>query len=165
MSEESLYKYLRPVRLEDPTSKQYKHWKKTFENFLAKTNNTNDDDKLLLLINFVHPDIYDHVSDATTFAKAIEILDNLYIMPINVIFNRHVLKTSKQKDGENLEDFFQRLKTLSKDCEFRAVTAEQYQSEAIRDAFIAGLSSTEIRRRLLEETTLTLSQAFEKAHV
>ena len=162
MSEE-LFKYLRPARLEEPSSKQYKHWKKTFDNFLTKTKTTDDSDKLLLLTNFIHPDIYDHVSDAPTFAKAIEILDNLYIMPINVTFNRHVLRSSKQKDGESIEDFFQRLKTLSKDCEFTAVTAEQYQAESIRDAFIGGLSSSDIRQRLLEERTLTLAQAFEKA--
>ena len=163
MSEETIFKYLRPARLEETSTKQYKHWKKTLENFLQKTKTTDDNDKLLLITNFVSSDIYDHINDAPTFAKAIEILDSLYIMPINIIFNRHVLKTSKQNEGENLEEFFQRLKTLSKDCEFCAVTAELHQEEAIRDAFIAGLTSCDIRRRLLEERTLTLAQAFEKA--
>ena len=160
---QDIFKFLRPARLEEPTTKQYKHWKKTLHNFLTKTNTTDDNDKLLLLTNFVHSDIYDHISDVTTYAEALAILDTMYIMPINIVFNRHVLKSTKQKAGENLEDFLQRLKTLGKECEFKAVTAAEHQEEAIRDAFIAGLCSTDIQRRLLEENNMTLSQAFEKA--
>ena len=160
---EKLFKYLRPARLEEPTPKQYKHWKKTLQNFLEKTKTSEDNDKLLLLTNFVHSDIYDHISDAATYADAIKILDTMYIMPINVVFNRHILKSTKQKAGENLEDFLQRLKALGKDCEFKDVTAAQHQEEAVCDAFIAGLCSIDIQQRLLEENNLTLSQAFEKA--
>jgi len=56
--------------------------------------------------------------------------------------------------GESLEEFLQRLKTLNAECNFRAVTAAQNQEAAIRDAFIAGLSSGYIRQRLLENADL-----------
>ena len=68
-----------------------------------------------------------------------------------------------QNAGENLEDYLQRLKALAKDCEFKEVNAATHQDEAIRDALIAGLYSVDIRQRLLEESDLTLNQAFEKA--
>ncbi len=55
------------------------------------------------------------------------------------------------------------MKTLSKDCNFGNVTASQYCDEAVRDAFIAGLSSTSIRQRLLENKTLNLQAAFDQA--
>ena len=58
MSEEDkIFKYLRPARLEETSTKQYKHWKKTFENFLAKTKVDDDTDKLLLLTNYISSDI------------------------------------------------------------------------------------------------------------
>ena len=52
---------------------------------------------------------------------------------------------------------------MSIDCDFRAVTALIHKEEAIRDAFIGGLVSNEIRQRLLENNNLTLQAAFDKA--
>ncbi|GFW70197.1 hypothetical protein TNCV_5011371, partial [Trichonephila clavipes] len=41
--------------------------------------------------------------------------------------------------------------------------AEEYRKEYIRDAFIRGLKCPRIRLRLLENTSMTLDQAFEQA--
>ena len=78
-------------------------------------------------------------------------------------FARHRLNICQQKVGESLEAFLQRLKTLSADCNFRAVTAAQNQEAVIRDAVIAGLSSGYIRQRLLEDAALELQAVFDKA--
>uniref|UniRef100_A0A2C9LBJ4 CCHC-type domain-containing protein n=1 Tax=Biomphalaria glabrata TaxID=6526 RepID=A0A2C9LBJ4_BIOGL len=59
----------------------------------------------------------------------------------------------------------QKLRILSKDCNFKAVTAEQHREEAIRDTFINGLMSNSIRKRLLEKTVLSLKDAFEEARL
>ena len=64
--------------------------------------------------------------------------------------------------GESLQQFL--LKTLSKDCSFRAVTAEQYRWELVRDAFINGLASAAVRQRLLERDDLSLEAALEQAY-
>ena len=64
-----------------------------------------------------------------------------FLKPVNEVFARHRLNICQQKVGESLEEFLQRLKTLSAECNFRAVTTAQNQEAAIRDAFIAGLSS------------------------
>jgi len=62
-----------------------------------------------------------------------------------------------------LDEYLQALKTLSKDCNFRQVTAAEYRDEAIRDAFISVLVSSNIRQRLLENKTLDLQAAFDQA--
>ena len=49
------------------------------------------------------------------------------------------------------------------DCNYAAVSAVQNREAAIRDAFIAGLSSGYIRQRLLEENALELRTVFDKA--
>lgn len=47
--------------------------------------------------------------------------------------------------------------------QFRQVTASEYRDEAIRDAFISGLTFNNIRQRLLENKTLDLQTAFDQA--
>ena len=71
--------------------------------------------------------------------------------------------TRKQEPGENVDQFYQQLLHLSKDCQFKAVTADDHRNEYIRDSFISGLTSIHIRQRLLENNTLTLQEALQQA--
>ena len=64
---------------------------------------------------------------------------------------------------ESLGDFLQRLKILSDDCNFLDATASQCKESAVRDALIAGISSSYIRQRLLEDNVLQLNEVFDKA--
>ena len=120
-------------------------------------------DKRALLINFLSPTVYPYVEDHDTYDSALGALKAAYIKRENDIFARHILATRKQQNGENLEQFLQALKVLSKDCTFRTVSAEQYREELLRDAFINGLSSSTIRQRLLKKDDLTLQNVFEQA--
>ena len=82
----------------------------------------------------------------------------------NPIFARYELISCKQQSGESLDRYLRKLKQLSMDCDYQAVSAQLHKEEAIRDAFIGGIISNEIRQRLLEDSNLTLQVAFEKAH-
>ena len=73
------------------------------------------------------------------------------------------LATRRQQSGESLDEFLLELCRLSKDCNLKAVSVEQYKEELVRDSFINGLSSPLIRQRLLENKTLTLDQAYSQA--
>ena len=165
-------KYLRPDRFAtDPSgsdaAKQWQHWKCTFVNFLAElgedTQKT-DAKKLKLLINYVAPSVYEHIAECKSYSDAMDALQDLYIKPKNVVFARHVLASRRQNPGESLDKFLQALKLLAKDCEFKAVSADEYRDDYIRDAFINGLISPQIRQRLLESRSLDLQTAYEKAH-
>jgi len=160
---------LRPERLDtDPSSssagQEWTHWFRTFQNFLTVLP-TEGLDRLSVLTNFVSPRICGSIADCTTFDDAIQTLKALYIKPSNEIFARHLLATRRQKAGESLDELLQALKTLGKDCNFKAVTAAKYQEEAIRDALISGLQSPLIRQRLLENSssTLDLTTVFDQA--
>ncbi|CAB4060813.1 unnamed protein product [Lepeophtheirus salmonis] len=52
------------------------------------------------------------------------------------------------------------LKLLSRDCEFKAVSAEESQNNFLRDPFINGISSPHIRQQLLENDTLDWNKSF-----
>ncbi|GFU64967.1 uncharacterized protein TNCV_4460301 [Trichonephila clavipes] len=119
-----------------------------------------EENKLPLLCNYVTSNVYQFINDCTTYAQAISILDSLFIKKRNVIFARHCLSTRVE---ETVSEYLQILNQLSKDCDFTDVKAEEYRKVYIRDVFIRGLKCLRIRQRLLENTSMTLDQAFEQA--
>ena len=91
-------KHLRPSRFDgDPSSstveKEWKHWKRTFTNFIAKLTFSTDaatqqTEKLNTLINYISAEVYEYIGAETTYDNAIAKLEALYVKPANVIFNR-----------------------------------------------------------------------------
>jgi len=163
-------KCLRPERFvaeaNAPDShKKWKHWKYTFTKHLAKLPNITGLDKLDILCNFVDESVFQHISESGSYENATEILQQIYAKMPNEIFARHLLHSCKQQVGESVDQYLQRLKVLSGDCNYVAVTAERCRDEAIRDAFITGLSSSAMRQRLLEGRgeDLTLTAIIDKA--
>ena len=68
-------RFLKPERLDvDPNTgdadKQFSHWKRTFDNFLASLTSP---DKLSILINFVSAQVYEYIVDAKNFDEAMKI--------------------------------------------------------------------------------------------
>ena len=162
-----MYKVLRPEHLETKpdsvsANKEWLHWRRTFDNFISVLPSEGLD-KLRVLTNFVSPEIFQYIEESTSYEQAMETLHNLFVKPTNEIYARHLLATRRQQPGETLDEYLLALKTLSKDCNFKAITAAAYCEEGIRDAFITGLQSNTIRQRLLENTTLTLQAMFDQA--
>ena len=168
-------KHLRPSRFDyEPNAtdaeKQWKHWFRTFENFIESVTfptglsaTAIQKQKLSTLINYVSSSIYEFIAESEDYNQAVDTLKNLYVKPVNVIYNRHILITHQQNETETVDQYLQQLEKLSKHCNFTDITAENYRKEYVRDAFINGLRSPTIRQRLLENHTLSLQQAFEQA--
>jgi len=158
-------RHLKPAILStEPSSPDaltaWRHWKRTFDFFLESLTDPN---KLATLVNFVSPSIYALIAEYTSYETAINALEAVYDKPKNEVFARHLLSCCKQEPGQSLDQYLQKLKTLAKDCNFQAVTAQVHKNEAIRDAFISGLISPHIRQRLLEKSKLDLDTAYEDA--
>ncbi|XP_076061516.1 uncharacterized protein LOC143037271 [Oratosquilla oratoria] len=161
-------KLLKPARLDlDPSSstaaREWRHWSKTFSNFIQECGK-NAPDKLRTLVNCVSHNVYEYIEECTNYDSAISVLQKLYVKTPNEIFARHLLATRQQTPGEFLDEFLRELRKLGKDCNLKAVSAEQYNEELIRDAFINGLTSPLIRQRLLENKTLDLQAAYDQAY-
>ena len=124
----------------------------TFQNFMSVLP-IEGLNKLCVLTNYVTPKIYESFAECATYDEAIQTLEALFAKPTNEIFARHLLATPCQHAGKTLDEYLQALKTLSKDCNFKSVTAALHREESIRDAFISGLQSSLIRQRLLENKT------------
>ncbi|XP_064093858.1 uncharacterized protein LOC135206373 [Macrobrachium nipponense] len=155
-------KLLKPARLDlDPSSpsaaKEWWHWPRTFSNFIQECGERAPNN-LRTLVNYVSHNVYEYIEECANYDTAISTLEKLYVQAPNEIFTRHLLATRQQKAGETLDEFLRELRKLGKDCNLKAVSAEQYREELIRDAFINGLASPMIRQHLLENKTQTYRQ-------
>ena len=112
-------RFLKPDRLNtDPNastaSREWLHWLRAFENFLAVLPQEGLD-KLSVLTNYVSPKLFVYIEECTEYDRAIVVLKELFVKPKNEIFARHVLDTRSQQTAESLDEYLQALKTLSKD--------------------------------------------------
>ncbi|KRZ96710.1 Retrovirus-related Pol polyprotein from transposon gypsy [Trichinella sp. T8] len=150
----------------DPTApdaeKEWKFWLLQFQDFVQLTVEPGID---LLKILRLYPtgSTLEYVQGCKTDDEAIVKPNEVYVKPKYVIFARHEFISRKQRDGESLEEFLHALQPLSKNCEYKNVTAEQYREEMIRDAFINNMSSNEFRTRLLEHSVISLQETANKA--
>ena len=164
----SMDKYLRPSHLDvDPSDKSadkhWFHWFKTFSNFVGSIANMTEQKKLTALVNYASPSIYEMIADCVTYEEATTILVAAFVKPKSGIFARYALCTRHQDPSETMYQYVQVLRALAKDCDIKEVTAEANRDEHIRDAFISGLYDGNIRKRLLESDTLTLSTAIQNS--
>ena len=107
--------------------------------------------------------MYEYIADCKTYEEAIKTLTKIYVKPVNEIHARYKLSTRKQTESETLDTYIQELHKLSKQCTFKPVTAEEHRQESVRDAFISGIRSKQIRQKLLENATLTMDEVFDQA--
>ena len=163
-------KFLRPERFNtDPHSpsaaKEYKHWMQRFGNFLAAIE-THEPNKLHTLINYISPEVCDsnYIDGIDDYDAAIVKLDDIYKSRDNVVFARHILATRKQKSEETIDMYVQSLTTIGK---IMQTLKQSLQRSTVMkpsgNALITGLSSNNIRQRLLEDENLDLAAAIAKA--
>lgn len=148
-------------------------WKSMFEFFMKAVPPCAGDDskdrkenlagrKLSALTNSVSFNVFENIADCRTYSEAIARLDRIYMKSIadtNPLFARQVLLEAKQQEGESVTDFAVRLDKISKHCKFQAVTAEGHRKSTLRDAFIRGISSTTVKQRLIDSSTINIHDA------
>ena len=127
-------RFLRPKRLDvDPNSanatKNWKHWKATFENFLDSFATPPRKKTLYVLINYVSLNVFEIIAECEEYDTAINTLIETYENHVNEIFARHLLATCRQKQSQSLADFHKKLKFLAKDCNFKAVNTIHHRDE------------------------------------
>ena len=87
------------------------------------------------------PSVYEFICEGNSYSSAINVLRNPFVKSKNEVYARHLLTGRRQQSGEFLDEYLQSLKQMSKDCNFRDVTASKRRDEAIRDSLISGLLS------------------------
>ena len=127
---------LRPDKLEtlpeDPdAAKVFEYWFKTFESFLSVVTSVTDNkeavSRLAPLTNYLSPQTYGYISEATEYGEAVQLLRSSYQKKKNVTFTRHVLMTRLQAQNESISQYVHALRGLAKECSFQVVSAQKYK--------------------------------------
>ena len=129
-------------------------------------NSVAQDKKVATFLSVVGPTVYSTLRDlfAPTSPKdktLRQIFDRLKLHfepKRTVIVERYHFHKRDQAAGESIADYEAALRNLATHCAFAA-----YLDEALRDRFVCGIRDDSIRRRLLSERDLTLTQAIEQA--
>jgi hypothetical protein len=167
-------KLLKPDKFSTlPNSKnatnEWRHWHRIFTSFL-KSSSIKASDSLDYLVNSVSSSVFTYIADCHDYKSAITILQNLYDKEVNPIYARFLLTNRKQHPGESIDEFITNLQLLSHDCKYSDVSADQYRQEVIRDTFVSGINSPDMRLRLLETSKtslhdiISLARNMEAAH-
>nr|XP_039268300.1 uncharacterized protein LOC120343231 [Styela clava] len=145
--------------------KVFSHWDRMLTNYLTAVESNRSSggvsrqiNKCAIMGGYLSPDVFSFVEDVDVYDEAMVILRKHYQRKKNIIYARHTLATRIQLSSETISEFSQALRSLAKDCNFKAVSAEQHREEALRDALITGLCSANIRQRLLEYDELSLEK-------
>ena len=126
-----------PTASSSSVQETFAHWERQLKSYVAAAVARDEGvDKLALLCGFTSAEVYSLIEEQSTYDAAIKHLQELYKPKKNVVFARHLLSTRTQASGESVQEYYQGLLFLTKDCVFKAVSAEQHKEEAVRDAFI-----------------------------
>jgi len=100
-----------------PTPEQWKWWRQCFIDGLAINDIEDDKHKLTFLRSHAGSELYSLLSSSADFESALEILDTQFDRPTRVLYARHQLLSSKQKQDESVMEFSKRLNILVEQCQ------------------------------------------------
>ena len=122
-------KYLKPKELDIDTdtpeaTRIYLFWEKTIENLISTLpSSTTQEDKLLILTQYLTYKTYPIIEEATTYTQALGLLQAQFNKQKNEIYARYLLTTRRQKTEESIDEYLTALKQLAKPCQYKQVSA------------------------------------------
>ncbi|MCG7879290.1 MAG: RNase H-like domain-containing protein, partial [Candidatus Thiodiazotropha endolucinida] len=139
-------------------AQKWNQYVKRLDYYMKASNVNKDEQKRALLLHVAGEevqDLFDTLSDTgTSYDDALEAL-NLYFEPKkNIAFERHLFRQAKQQSDETVDNFIVRLSKLALGCDFD----DHQKNDMIRDQVVDCCKSTELRKKLLSEQTLTLER-------
>ena len=97
-------------------------------------------------------------SDKQDLPKILDLMEKYCIGQTNVIYERYVFNTRNQEEGESIDTYNTALRTLAQTCNFGDL-----KDELIRDRIVCGIRENTVRKRLLQESGLTLKKCMDIA--
>ena len=151
-------------------------WLEDVNDFLGISNVTDADDKKRLFLNLaglpvrrivkglvVTTPVNADGSAGDSYKALTDAVLGHFRPSTNLTSERHKFRQLKQHDDESVTAFVGRLREKVEACEFASTEVDTVENCQVRDQFIVGVKSTEIRKELLKEAKLTLSTAVSKA--
>ena len=145
---------------------RWEKWVKGFKLYITASGIKDNEAarKRALLLHLAGPEVQDifstldNTGDDRAYDTALEKLDAHFKPQRNIPYERHMFRQAEQSQGEAVDSFVCRLKTLAATCEFG-----NNRDDFVRDQVIDKCHSNALRRRLLREKDLTLAKLQELA--
>lgn len=126
-------------------------------------NNVPDDKKHSFLLMFIGQKCYDTLRDICqpdkparkSYAQLVELMKNHLQPKPSVLSERYKFHKITQGHGQSISDFVLSLKRAAQDCDF------ENRDISLRDQFVSGLVSDNLKKRLFTESDLTFKKAVE----
>ncbi|XP_072389504.1 uncharacterized protein [Diabrotica undecimpunctata] len=124
------------------------------------------DKEVPLLISLIGGETYSVLKDllapevpsSKTFEELKRVLIEHYSPKRLVMSERYKFYNTNQEPQEDIKSFVSKLKSVAQYCKFR-----QFLKECIRDRFVCGVRSVQIRRKFLAEDNISFERAYEIA--
>ena len=85
-------------------------------------------------------------------------LDEYFIPPCNISYERHISGSCKQNEGDPMDSYVTSLEVLAETCDLGDTI-----NDRIRDQVVQGCFSNDLRRILLKNQNLTLNKILMEA--
>src|SRR5436190_10390393 len=126
-------------------------------------NDVSDDKKNSFLLMFIGQKCYDILRDicqpdkpaSKSYNQLIELMKNHLQPKPSVLSERYKFHKITQSNGQSVSDFVLCLKRAAQNCDF------ENRDISLRDQFVSGLISDNLKKRLFTETSLTFKSAVE----
>ena len=139
------------VHVDGNAGPRWKKWLGRFKRLTIAMGITDDKQKRALLLHYGGPEvdeIFETLQDVgkdKDYNKAVEKLTAYFSPQVNTTYEVYNFRQAKQKDGETLDSFHTRLRTLAKTCDFANPDKE------IKEQIILNCQSNPLRRKALQE--------------
>ncbi|XP_053619708.1 uncharacterized protein K02A2.6-like [Plodia interpunctella] len=149
----------------DLSSKKWLAYIRRVEQFIA-LNEIKPELQVATLVTLVGGATYDLMCDlcapsnpeSKSFGELVKIVGDHLEPKRSEIAERHVFRQRRQNVGEPLSEYLQALKHLASTCNFTTTLEEN-----LRDQFVSGLASDDMRSRIFAEQKITYKKAIELA--
>ncbi len=150
----------------DPATDQWECWEERLDAYFDVNSVVDDRRRALLLVNFIGAEQFRLLKKLTAPLRPTEVeykdlvglMQRQYCRRRILLKERDIFYNRRQQQGESLTAFNTELNDLADRCEFGT-----HLDEMLRDRFVLGLLSDDIRRRLMVEESLKHKKAVEMA--
>ncbi len=152
----------RPLCVEGDGARNCRTWHQMWDSYAAVSRIYKQSDEyqlatFIMCLGKAGVEVYNTLSfnneaDRQSLAAVLSKMEQHFIGTMNVTYERFVIRTRTQGQGETLEQYFLALRTLVKTCNFQAMSEDMIQNK-----IVCGITKEFLRKSLLERKDLSLS--------
>lgn len=155
----------RPIHLDGDIAENFKHFKRSWDNYIIASGlqTKPEKQKIAILLSAIGEEVFKRYPNFDIKDNEKEVCSTLLdaigknLSPkVNIRYERAVFNMAKQNDEENYSDYFNRLKSLIKNCQYGSL-----EKDLLLDKIIYSIKDVKLRETLWLNRDITLKNAID----